>query len=180
MLTNELNPSADSDKLPARDMGFTKAEIIRLKTQFLDRLKKNPFIGNSASAMNLPERLIHAWMRTDSEFAASVYESQRLVVESVAGNLLTAALGGDTSVMMFLAKQYGATFNEILLRAAAVAGEPPLDTDTPAIENLTTEEQIALLGLLRKAKNPNDVKALTEYVPTKFIETEDEESATGA
>jgi hypothetical protein len=162
-------------KLPPQNHGYTNAEIIRLKQQFLDSMQSTPFILTNANLLNISERLVQSWIRTDPEFAARIYESQKRLSENVAAGLLKAGLSdGDTAALMFLAKQYGTAFNEALLRNFN-GGETVEDTEgVPSIENLAPDEQLMLLNLIRKSKNPQATAAITEYVPTNFIESDDD------
>ena len=181
-LQTELFTSAVTNatsKLPAQNHGYTNAEIVSLKKQFLSVLKKTPFIGVSASTVGLSEKLIQSWIRTDADFAFEVYECQKLVMESVAGALIKRAIkDDDVSAMMFLAKQYGVAFSQTLLQTLTGAEKIADAQDAegmPSIENLTPDEQLMFLNLVRKAKNPQKVDEALSYVPTQFIEEEDEE-----
>ena len=181
-LQTELFTSAVANatsKLPAQNHGYTNAEIIALKKRFLSVLKKTPFIGVSASTVGLSEKLIQSWIRTDADFAFEVYESQKLVMESVAGALIKRAIkDDDVSAMMFLARQYGAAFSQTLLQTLTGAEKIADAQDAegmPSIENLTPDEQLMFLNLVRKAKNPQKVDEVLSYAPTQFIEEEEEE-----
>ena len=182
-LQEELYTTAVSDataKLPAQNMGYTNAEIAFMKKQYLERLKNNPFIGLTANAMGISERLVQSWIRTDQDFAAIVYDNQKRMAENLAARLITTAMGeeNDTSVQMFLAKQYGSVFKDALVQTFAgvnAVQDVPDSEGMPLIENLTPEEQLALLTLMRKARDPESVNLLTSYTPTKFIEDEIED-----
>lgn len=108
---------------------------------------------------------VHIW--------GTPYECQRRMAETVAGVLLKSMTEGDLATTMFLAKQYGSFFGQILMQTVTGVEEIQDTEGMPALENLSPDEQLMFLNLLRKAKNPQATEAVVNYTPTQFIE-EDE------
>lgn len=76
-----------------------------VKNNFTNALKANAWrIHQTCEEMEIPPRTYYNWMKTDPEFAESVYNTRERVFDVVDCELMKKILAGDTQSIIFFCK----------------------------------------------------------------------------